>query len=79
METTDMVMAGMRLRVVLHREDDWYVVTCPGLPGCVTQGKTRNSALRNAREAIGLYLEHVAHHIQDYPLTVMEGRKIKEF
>ena len=38
-------------------EDGWYVVQCPSLPGCFTQGKTLDEALKNIREAIQLCLE----------------------
>ncbi len=33
-------------------EDSYIVVECPALPGCVSQGKTREEALANIREAI---------------------------
>ena len=38
-------------------EDGWIVAECPVLPGCVSQGKTRDEALANIREAIELSLE----------------------
>ncbi len=38
-------------------EDGFYVVQCPALPGCFTQGKTLDEALKNIREAISLCLE----------------------
>ena len=38
-------------------EDDFYVVECPVLKGCYTQGKTIDEALRNIREVIDLILE----------------------
>lgn len=38
-------------------EDGWFVVTVPGLPGCITQGKTIEEATVNAKEAIEAYLE----------------------
>jgi predicted RNase H-like HicB family nuclease len=48
----------MVLRVVIEPgEDGYFVVHCPNLRSCVTQGKTREEALRNIREAILLYLE----------------------
>lgn len=34
-----------------------YVATVPALPGCVSQGQTRRQALRNAKEAIEVYIE----------------------
>lgn len=48
----------MRFPVVLTpSEDGWLVVTCPLIPGCVSQGRTRDEALANIREAIELCLE----------------------
>ena len=40
-----------------HDEFDGYVADVPGLPGCMSQGKTIEQALKNVREAIALYLE----------------------
>lgn len=48
----------MRYTVVLEREGDaGYVVSVPALPGCVSQGDTREEAIVNIREAIELYIE----------------------
>ena len=48
----------MRFTVVLEQEpDEGFVASVPALPGCVSQGNTREDALRNIREAIELYLE----------------------
>lgn len=48
----------MKFPVILTKgEDSYIVVECPVLPGCVSQGKTREEALANIREAIELYLE----------------------
>ena len=49
---------GMRLPVVLTPGQDGFVVaSCPILPGCISQGRTRSEALRNIREAIALCLD----------------------
>lgn len=37
--------------------DGWYVVECPLLQGCYTQGKTLDEALKNIREVIELIME----------------------
>jgi predicted RNase H-like HicB family nuclease len=46
----------MTRRVVLYPGEDGYLVAeVPSLPGCVSQGKTREEALANVREAISLH------------------------
>jgi len=50
----------MKLQVVLEPSDEGgYTVTVPALPGCISEGDTREDALRNVREAIELYLAPV--------------------
>lgn len=49
---------SMAYTVILQQESDGgYVATVPALPGCVTQGDTRDEVLANIREAIELYVE----------------------
>lgn len=45
----------MRQVVIYPGEDGQWVAECPSLPGCVTQGHTREEAVANAREAISEY------------------------
>jgi len=49
----------MRLSITLDvdKETGWYVATCPLLPGCVSQGMTRDEAIANIEEAIQGWLE----------------------
>ena len=48
----------MQINVVLEpSEDGGYTVFVPALPGCISEGDTREEALENIREAIELYLE----------------------
>jgi len=49
----------MRLLVNLVYDPEYkgYVADVPELPGCMSQGKTVESAIKNVREAISLYLE----------------------
>lgn len=50
----------MTLKVVLEPSDEGgYTVTVPALPGCISEGDTREDALKNIREAIQLYLEPI--------------------
>jgi predicted RNase H-like HicB family nuclease len=44
-------------RVVLHHSEEGYSVSCPGLPGCWSQGATEEEALSNIRAAIREYVE----------------------
>lgn len=45
-------------RVLLYRgEDGFWVAECPSLPGCVSQGETRQAAIANIKEAIAAYVE----------------------
>jgi predicted RNase H-like HicB family nuclease len=46
----------MRQVVVYPGEDGFWVAECPSLPGCVSQGKTREEAIANIREAIRGYI-----------------------
>jgi predicted RNase H-like HicB family nuclease len=48
----------MKFKVVLEpAEEGGYVVYAPSLPGCISEGDTKEEAIRNIKEAIELYLE----------------------
>ncbi|MBW2674299.1 MAG: type II toxin-antitoxin system HicB family antitoxin [Deltaproteobacteria bacterium] len=50
----------MKLRVILEpSEEGGYTIFVPALSGCISEGDTREEALRNIREAISLYLEPI--------------------
>ena len=46
----------MRQVVIYHGEDGYWIAECPSLPGCVSQGKTREEAISNIKEAIHGYI-----------------------
>ena len=46
----------MRQAVVYQGEDNYWVVECPSLPGCISQGKNCEEALKNIKEAIQAYI-----------------------
>lgn len=47
----------MKLKIILEPSDEGgYTVFVPALPGCISEGETRDEALANIREAIELYL-----------------------
>ena len=59
----------MKFLVTIDRDEDGaWVVECPSIPGCVSQGKTKNEALKNIKEAIAGCLEVRAE--KGMPLTV---------
>ncbi|MCX7021853.1 MAG: type II toxin-antitoxin system HicB family antitoxin, partial [bacterium] len=48
----------MKLQITIYQDETgMYVVECPAIPGCVSQGKTEAEALANIREAIAACLE----------------------
>lgn len=54
---------GPRLLVTFEADEDgWIVASCPALPGCHSQGRTRKQALANIREAINGYLASMREH-----------------
>lgn len=50
----------MRQVLVYPGEDGFWVAECPSLPGCISQGSSREEAVSNIREAIELYVETLA-------------------
>jgi len=47
----------MRQVILVQGQDGYWVVECPSLPGCISQGQTREEAITNIREAIQGYIE----------------------
>ncbi len=65
----------MKFQVTLDRDEDGvWVVECPAIPGCVSQGQTKDEAYENIKEAIHLCLEVRAE--RGMPLTV-ETRQVE--
>ena len=60
----------MKYKVVLKKSKEGFSVSCPGLPGCWSQGKTEQEALDNIQDAIAEYLEAV--------ITISKGSKVRE-
>ena len=64
----------MRLKVVLEPSDEGgYTIFVPSLPGCISEGDTREDALANIREAIELYLEP-----HEGEVEIKEGSEVEE-
>ncbi len=53
----------MKFRIVVQPDEDGvFVAECPTLPGCISQGATRQEALTNIQDAIGGYLTSLKKH-----------------
>ena len=67
----------MRFLVTLTSGEDGYIVAeCPSLPGCISQGKTREEALSNVQEAIRGYLVSLKKHGEPIPTGDVEQVEI---
>jgi predicted RNase H-like HicB family nuclease len=65
----------MVFNVTIDRDEDGaWVVECPSIPGCVSQGATKEEALENVKDAIRLCLQVRAE--KGYPLTI-ETRQVE--
>jgi len=54
----------MKYRIALHKSDEGYSVSVPGLPGCWSQGATEREALENIRDAIREYISVVEEQLR---------------
>jgi predicted RNase H-like HicB family nuclease len=67
----------MKFAITIDRDEDgFWVTSCPSIPGCHSQGGTRDEAISNIREAIELCLEVRAE--RGMPLTV-ETQQVEVF
>ena len=62
----------MRQVIIFPGEDGYFVAECPSLPGCVSQGTTREAAIENIREAIHLYIDVLVENGQPVPPETFE-------
>ena len=60
----------MKYKVVLQESEEGFSVSCPGLPGCWSQGKTEAEALENIQDAIAEYLAAIE--------TLIQGQEVRE-
>ena len=65
----------MKYPVTIYQDEEgWYVVECPIIPGCMSQGETEAEALKNIQEAIQLCLE--VRREKQLPLTI-QSREVE--
>jgi predicted RNase H-like HicB family nuclease len=63
----------MKYRVIIEQDEEgMYIAECPSLPGCISQGRTREEALKNIKEAIEGYLESLEKHNEPIPPSIEE-------
>ena len=63
----------MKFRVLIQRDEDgMFVAEVPTLPGCISQGKSRDEAVRNAEEAVRAYLASLKAHGEPIPPPIDE-------
>ena len=63
----------MKYRIIIEEDKDGaFVVECPSLPGCISQGKARKEAIENIQDAIPGYLESLKKHGEPIPPPIDE-------
>jgi antitoxin HicB len=63
----------MRYRILIEQDEDGvFVAQCPSLPGCISQGRSREEALVNIQDAIRGYLESLKKHNEPVPPSIEE-------
>ena len=62
----------MKYKVVLRESEEGFSVSCPGLPGCWSQGATEPEAIENIRVAIQEYLAAIAESVKDVDVREIE-------
>ena len=55
----------MKYKIALYKSEEGYSVSCPGLPGCWSQGETEAEALENIQDAIEEYLAAMNELVKD--------------
>jgi len=65
---------SVKFRVTIEPDEDGiFIAECPALPGCISQGKTRDEAMSNIRDAIQGYLESLKKHGEPIPAPITEA------
>ena len=63
----------MRFRVFIKRDEDGvFVAEVPELPGCISQGKTREDAISNIKDAVSGYMTSLKNHDEPIPFAIDE-------
>lgn len=62
----------MKYRIALHKSEEGYSVSVPGLPGCWSQGTTEQEAVENIRDAIREYLSVIEEQLHGEDIREIE-------
>ncbi len=62
----------MKYRIALHKSEEGYSVSVPGLPGCWSQGASEQEALENVKDAIREYLSVVSEQLRGEEVREIE-------
>ena len=62
----------MKYKILLEKSEEGYSVSCPGLPGCWSQGDTEEEALENIQDAIREYLGAIDDVVKDAEVREVE-------
>lgn len=63
----------LKYRVIIEKDEDGiFVARVPDLPGCATEGRTREELMKNVKEAIQAYLEALKQHGEPVPIETVQ-------
>ena len=63
----------MKYRIIIEQDEDGiFIAECPSLPGCISQGKIRQEAVKNIQDAIKGHLESLRKHNEPIPPPIEE-------
>ena len=66
----------MRQVIIYPGEDGYWVAECPSLPGCISQGETKEEAIANIREAIQGYIAALEEDHLPVPVVVPDHKEL---
>jgi len=62
----------MKYKILLKKTEEGYSVSCPGLPGCWSQGETEEEAIENIKDAIQEYLAAISESVKGEDVREVE-------
>ena len=66
-------MDNMKFRILVKQDEDGvFVSEVPELPGCISQGNTRENAITNIKDAISGYITSLKKHDEPIPFSISE-------